>query len=157
MARVRQRYAKTSAQYAADYGVTQRTITNWRKKGWPLDDPAKTNQLIQLNEPGDADQEISEAMSLADARKKKLLLECERLQIKRDTERGELMLIADARDEVVKVSAAFNGAIDMLEGELPGLLEGLTATQIRNKLKPYAKQLRKLLHDPKSKLWRKAS
>jgi hypothetical protein len=46
--------------------------------------------------------------------------------------------VADVREEITRAAAALQAGISRMEGELPGILEGMTAGQMAKKIREYS-------------------
>lgn len=119
--------------YAARFNVDERTIRNWKKKGYNLDDPEKLEQ--QIGKQRHLPRNFEPATSLNSARIRKTNLECEKLHFQLEVERGKYTSNDKIRDDLIKIGSATKASLLRLENELPPILEGLTAEDMQIKIK----------------------
>lgn len=68
--------------------------------------------------------------------------QAEREEIKLQKDRGELMSIADAKQQAATAEAYYFGELDRAMRELPPVLSGLDALQVHARLKTYFEAMR---------------
>jgi DNA-binding transcriptional MerR regulator len=149
------------------FPVSRKMVRTWKTKGYPLDDVAALTAKLRNQErsplPKPADPNVSgdsgdaltpdeiddkirtlqqlllDAKDYEVARTIKTQLSGMREIIKVQQERGVLMPTADAEAAGRLAGQASRQAWEKIEDELPPMLEGLTAAQMKSKLRDYAR------------------
>ena len=141
---------KTNAQYAARYGVETRTIMRWKKRGYPLDDPAKVAELeagqknsrraraeaeaVQVDAAKLSDDQLKNPPDLAHAKLYHLILSCRRLAHANATEQGQYIAKDEAREQVTRIAMAMRSRLLSVPGEMAGRLVGKVEHEIQQTL-----------------------
>ena len=125
-------YKKTQAAYASEYGVSIRTIKRWQAKGYPLDDPAKLGEL--LGQQKSAPEGLLEG-GPKNLKDRKLLVECQRSELRLGIERGEVTPNIKIREDLTRIATATRAELMRLENDLPGTLAGLDSAAIQIKIR----------------------
>lgn len=144
-------YAKTVVELANLLGVTRRTISTWQKMdgapktlangSFPVPEwrefvrirGLKTNQPVTTND---------EAL-----KSRKLLAEVEERELKVGIRKGEFILLADVRrDWLTQVGRAIALLRAKFENELPPILSGMDAQDIREECAKAIDEICKVLH-----------
>ena len=121
----------TLEEVAEKYSVTPAAVFQWKKQmvalglPWDWQGIEKFKDLKRQAPAGD----------MAEMKRQKLQREVERLDIKIQREKGELVLISEMRETAVRVVSVWCAELDALVGDLPGQLEGLTGAQMLPKLR----------------------
>ncbi len=84
-------------------------------------------------------RELLNALDYEVARKVRMQIAGIKDLIKVEQERGTLMLTSDAQAAGMSAGVASRGAWEKIAGDLPPMLEGLTAMQMTGKLRDYAR------------------
>jgi hypothetical protein len=139
---MQKRTKQTQAQIAEEFGVSPRTIANWKAEGVDLSDRR------QLKERAAAIRHrAAETESMQEARLRKIKAEADRQQIAAKREAGELVLAAGIAAEGRAAGLAFRQALEKLTHDLPPLLAGRPATEIFTILKREHRSLLEKLRD----------
>jgi len=121
----------TLEEVAAKYGVTDGATFQWKKQmitmglPWTWEGIEKFKDIKRAQPVGD----------MAEMKRQKLQKEVERLDLKIQKERGELVLISEMRETAVRIVSIWCSELDALVGDLPGQLAGLTEAEIQPKLR----------------------
>lgn len=147
------KYKRTEKEYAEMYDCDVRSIRRYKTKGYPLDDPAKTAELIaaQKNQPGETPENINAA------KLKKLQLECERLAFKNEVERGQYTANTKIIEDLYAIGAAVGGALDKLRADLPALLLGKDESGMATLIERETRNIRAMLADQATRLYGRSS
>lgn len=119
----------TQAQVARRYGVTISAICQQVKAGMPL-----TNWEAVEEWRANTTQPKSNSPSLAEARLAKLKAETERIELKLQIDKGEMIRKSDVADGATAAMAAMSAELMAMMNDLPGQLVGLAEIGIRDKL-----------------------
>lgn len=147
------------------FPVSRKMVRTWKAKGYPLDDVAALTAKLCNQErsplpkpttpaiPGDSgdaltpdeidekirtlQQLLLDAKDYEVARTIKTQLSGMREIIKVQQERGVLMPTADAEDMLRVAGHASRQAAEKMEDDLPPMLEGLSASQMKTKIRHY--------------------
>lgn len=163
----------TLAQMAEAYECTVRTLSRARADGVDLADEAafrnwQANQqfnphhkkqakpLTDDAEPEYFDDDeplnLPRSQNYDEARIRRTDLDSRKIALQIAETRKKLVRVADIREEITRVAAALQAGISRMEGELPGILEGMTAGQMAKKIRDYADDLILRLQDDLSKI-----
>lgn len=122
----------TMTARARALGIHPRTLKAWQAAGAPIFDPQKLIEWRTARElgrrPGDPE--------LRSLEKRKIALQCKRLEFQLEAEKGTYISLAEAEREVTLMC---NNVKNLLrakfENELPPMLEGLTTAEIQIRCK----------------------
>jgi hypothetical protein len=121
----------TLEEVAAKYGVTDGATFHWKKQmvaaglPWTWEGIEKFKDIKRQQPAGD----------MAEMKRQKLQKEVERLDLKIQKERGDLVLISEMRETAVRIVSVWCSELDALVGDLPGQLAGLSEAEIQPKLR----------------------
>lgn len=121
----------TLEEVAARYGVTDGATFQWKKQmvaaglPWTWEGIEKFKDIKHQQPTGD----------MAEMKRQKLQKEVERLDLKIQKERGELVLVSEMRETAVRIVSVWCAELDALVGDLPGQLAGLSEPEIQPKLR----------------------
>jgi transposase len=104
-------------QIAKKFNVTKQAVAKWVKAGCPTDSLESVDQWRKTA--------LAEAETLNDVKRRKILLECERLAVIVKREHGELILRSDVYEAGVKLGATLSAEIRSACADLPAQLVGL--------------------------------
>lgn len=116
------------------YGLSERGVQRARAKGIDVHDHAQMSIYLAEKQPGTAEEVGGD---LNDARKRKIDLECQRLELQIRREEGELIEMEAVNDALLRIGLAVRMAHSKAMDELAPMLEGLSAAKIKAKLIPY--------------------
>ena len=108
----------STRQVAERYGVSQPAVIKWRKAGCPVEsweaiDKWRSEKLVDTPQ------------SQNDAKLRKTLLECEKLQIAIDIGKSELVSREDVYQESIAAASVFSAEGKAMLNDLPAQLAGL--------------------------------
>ncbi len=163
-AKRKSKYKKTQREYAEIYERDVRTIREWQKKKYPLDDPeameAKlAEQLHQGGKDASDDDERIDAAALTDeqlespgnayeAKLYESILRCRKLaHALREAKR-----LVIPRDEIkaalVKANSVIRSRVLAIQGEMPGRLAGKAEVDIQQVLADWCHETLSFLANP---------
>ena len=161
----------TLAQMAEAYGCTVRTLSRARKEGVDLYEESafRTWQANQQHnahakkpppnesaelEYFDDDEPLSlpRSQNYDEARIRRTDLDSRKIALQIAETRKKLVRVTDVREEITRAAAALQAGISRMEGELPGILEGMTAGQMAKRIRSYADDLILRLQEDLSKI-----
>jgi hypothetical protein len=125
---------KLTQQEVADaWGMTQPNVAKMVKQGMPLDSMEAAMEWRRkfLEERGRGDDAPK---SYQEARTRKALLECERLDIQLAILREEYVRKAEVRESGIRIGAIFSAKLAALVNDASGALAGLGESELRKKL-----------------------
>ena len=118
----------TQQEIADAWGMTQANVSKMVKQGMPLDSMEAAmewrKQFLEERTPA----------SYQEARTKKALLECEKLDIQLAILREEYVRKAEVRESGIRVGAIFSAKLAALVNDASGALAGLGESELRKKL-----------------------
>ena len=129
----------TLEEVAAKYGVTDGATFQWKKQmiamglPWTWEGIEKFKDIKRAQPAGE----------LADIKKQKLQKEVERLDIKIQRERAELVLAAEVQEAFTRILSIWCSEIDALVNDLPGQIGGLSENEMLPKLKSRGEMLKR--------------
>jgi hypothetical protein len=129
----------TLGEVAEKYQVTDAATFVWKKQmraaglPWTWEGIEKFKDIKRAQPSGD----------LADIKRQKLQKEVERLDIKIQRERAELVLAADVQEAFTRILSIWCSEIDALVNDLPGQIGGLSETDMLPKLKSRGELLKR--------------
>ena len=132
---------------ADDYGVTARTVRTWRAKGAPLEDAAKLEEWLALNnQKTPIPPELRERMT--NARIRLVEANAERVERENKVRSNELIPKADVTDfHSHLVGTIFFGELDRLASEFPASLKGKSELEIHAECQQQRDRIRQSLGD----------
>jgi hypothetical protein len=130
----------TQAELAAAWGMTQPNIHKMVKQGMPMDsiEAATEWRKDYLERQGKGDQAPA---SLNEARLRKILLECERIELTNAISKSEYVAIASVRETGIRIGAIFSAKLAALVNDASGALAGLDEATLRKKLHERTQQI----------------
>ena len=129
----------TLEEVAAKYGVTDGATFQWKKQmivmglPWTWEGIEKFKDINRAQPGGE----------MADIKKQKLQKEVERLDIKIQRERAELVLAAEVQEAFTRILSIWCSEIDALVNDLPGQIGGLSENEMLPKLKSRGEMLKR--------------
>jgi hypothetical protein len=123
----------TQRSLAKLWGMTQPNICKMVKAGMPMTSVKDAEEWRKefLKEHGRGD---TAPASLNDARLRKTLLECERIEFALAADRGEYIKNVEVREAGIKIGAIFTAKLAALVNDSSGALAGLDEASLRKKL-----------------------
>jgi hypothetical protein len=129
--------------------VTRECVRDWIAKGYPLDDPeALAIVLLDQHKPADwlvqnhATPPAGETVNVADLRIELLIAKVRKTaaeavikEIEAEAAKEKYQTKEEAREAGRQIAAVFRSHQQQLENNLPPILEGLTAAQMRPKIR----------------------
>jgi hypothetical protein len=130
----------TQAELAAAWGMTQPNIHKMVKQGMPMDsiEAATEWRKDYLERQGKGDQAPA---SLNEARLRKILLECERIELTNAISKSEYVAIGSVRETGIRIGAIFSAKLAALVNDASGALAGLDEATLRKKLHERTQQI----------------
>ncbi len=148
---MKKRYKHPLAVYVDTYSVSISTIKRWAAEGYSLDDPKKLDVEVgaQKNRP--------ESQSSADPEKRelerrKLQLQCERLEFQNNVERGRYTANDILREHGTRVGHAARTALMRLKADAP-TWAGMQADEIETRVTKLIDGICRDLSNANSKLY----
>lgn len=125
---------------AKAWGMTQPNISYLCKQGMPLTSIEaasewRKNYLEQQGRGADA------PASLNEARLRKILLECERIELTNAISKSEYVEIGSVRETGIRIGAIFSAKLAALVNDASGALAGLDEATLRKKLHERTQQI----------------
>lgn len=123
----------TQQEVAAAWGMTQPNVHKMVKQGMPLDSMEAAMEWRKkfLEERGRGDDA---PQSYQEARTRKALLECEKLDIQLAILREEYVRKSEVRESGIRIGAIFSAKLAALVNDASGALAGLDEVELRKKL-----------------------
>jgi hypothetical protein len=121
----------TLEEVAQKYGVTDGATFQWKKQmvamglPWTWEGIEKFKDLKRQEPSSD----------MAEMKRQKLQREVQRLDIKIERERGELVPRAEVQEACVRIVSVWCSELDALVADLPGQIGGLSETEMSPKLR----------------------
>ena len=128
----------TLQEVATKYQVTDAVVFAWKKQmvttglPWTWEGIEKFKDIKRQQPAGD----------MAEMKRQKLQREVERLDIKIQREKGELVLVSEMRETAARIVSVWCSELDALVGDLPGQLAGLSEAEILPKLRSRVEMLK---------------
>ena len=118
---------------ARAWGMTQPNISYLVKQGMPLTsiEAAEAWRKDYLEKQGRGENAPE---SLNTARLRKILLECERIELTNAISKGEYVAIGAVRESGIRIGAIFSAKLAALVNDASGALAGLDEATLRKKL-----------------------
>jgi len=129
----------TLGEVAEKYQVSDAATFAWKKQmraaglPWTWEGIEKFKDIKRAQPVGE----------LADIKKQKLQKEVERLDIKIQRERAELVLAAEVQEAFTRILSIWCSEIDALVNDLPGQIGGLSENEMLPKLKSRGEMLKR--------------
>lgn len=125
----------TQAELAELWGMTQPNIHKMVKQGMPMDSvesaTAWRKKFLEERTPADYNE----------ARTKKALLECEKLEMQLAILKGDYEPKAQVREDGIRIGAVFTAKLAALVNDASGALAGLDEVTLRKKLHERTQQI----------------
>ena len=125
----------TQAELADLWGMTQPNIHKMVKQGMPMDSvesaTAWRKKFLEERTPADYNE----------ARTKKALLECEKLEMQLAILKGDYEPKAQVREDGIRIGAIFTAKLAALVNDASGALAGLDEVTLRKKLHERTQQI----------------
>ena len=123
----------TQAELAAAWGMTQPNIHKMVKQGMPMDSIEAATEWrkdwLETHGRGDTAPE-----NIQQAKLRKTLLECEKIEFALSVDRGEYIKNAVVREAGIRIGAIFSAKLAALVNDASGALAGLDEASLRKKL-----------------------
>ena len=123
----------TQAELAAAWGMTQPNIHKMVKQGMPMDSIEAATEWrknwLETHGRGDTAPE-----NIQQAKLRKTLLECEKIEFALSVDRGEYIKNAVVREAGIRIGAIFSAKLAALVNDASGALAGLDEATLRKKL-----------------------
>jgi len=123
----------TQAELAAAWGMTQPNIHKMVKQGMPMTSIEAATEWrkdwLETHGRGDTAPE-----NIQQAKLRKTLLECEKIEFALSVDRGEYIKIAVVREAGIRIGAIFSAKLAALVNDASGALAGLDEATLRKKL-----------------------
>jgi hypothetical protein len=136
----------TQAELAAAWGMTQPNIHKMVRQGMPMDSieaaTAWRKQFLEERTPA----------SYNEARTRKALLECDKLDMQLAILRGDYEEKAKVREAGIRIGAIFSAKLAALVNDASGALAGLGEAELRKKLHERTQQILSEIRDELEKL-----
>jgi hypothetical protein len=130
---------KVSHQAIGDaWKISKQAVAKWVKLGCPTDSIESATKWRDeyLKASGKA-----APATLNEARLEKTLLESERIRVRLQHDRGELVEIASVRETGIRIGAIFSAKLAALVNDASGALAGLDEATLRKKLHERTQQI----------------
>jgi hypothetical protein len=120
--------------------MTQPNIHKMVKQGMPMDsiEAATEWRKDYLERQGKGDQAPA---SLNEARLRKILLECERIELTNAISKSEYVAIGYVRETGIRIGAIFSAKLAALVNDASGAMAGLDEATLRKKLHERTQQI----------------
>jgi hypothetical protein len=123
----------TQAELAAAWGMTQPNIHKMVKQGMPMDSIEAATEWrkdwLETHGRGDTAPE-----NIQQAKLRKTLLECEKIEFALSVDRGEYIKNSIVREAGIRIGAIFSAKLAALVNDASGALAGLDESTLRKKL-----------------------
>jgi len=123
----------TQAELAAAWGMTQPNIHKMVKQGMPMTSIEAATEWrkdwLETHGRGDTAPE-----NIQQAKLRKTLLECEKIEFALSVDRGEYIKNAVVREAGIRIGAIFSAKLAALVNDASGALAGLDEATLRKKL-----------------------
>ena len=118
--------------------ISKQAVAKWVKLGCPTDSIESATKWRDeyLKASGKA-----APATLNEARLEKTLLESERIRVRLQQDRGELVDIASVRESGIRIGAIFSAKLAALVNDASGALAGLGEAELRKKLHERTQQI----------------
>jgi hypothetical protein len=123
----------TQAELAAAWGMTQPNIHKMVKQGMPMTSIEAATEWrkdwLETHGRGDTAPE-----NIQQAKLRKTLLECEKIEFALSVDRGEYVKKSEQREAGIRIGAIFSAKLAALVNDASGALAGLDEASLRKKL-----------------------
>ena len=123
----------TQAELAAAWGMTQPNIHKMVKQGMPMTSIEAATEWrkdwLETHGRGDTAPE-----NIQQAKLRKTLLECEKIEFALSVDRGEYVKKSEQREAGIRIGAIFSAKLAALVNDASGALAGLDESTLRKKL-----------------------
>jgi hypothetical protein len=137
---------------AALWGVSQPAIHKMVKLGMPMDSVEAANEWRKNFLAGHGRKEGSAPAGYTEARTRKALLECDKLDMQLAILRGDYEEKAKVREAGIKIGAILNARVEALINDGGTILAGLDERGVTKKLAPLARRMLQEFKDELEKL-----
>ena len=169
--RRKSKYKKTQREYAEMFNRDVRTIREWQKKKYPLDDPEAMERKLaeQLHQRGrddddDEDREPIDAAALTDeqlenprdpydAKLYESILRCRKLTHALRESKRLVLSKEECKADMVRIGSAVKTRLTALPGEMPALLVGKAEHEIQKTLQKWVLDTLTEFSDAASRLY----
>jgi hypothetical protein len=129
--------------------ISKQAVAKWVKLGCPTDSIESATKWRDeyLKASGKA-----APATLNEARLEKTLLESERIRVRLQQDRGELVEIASVRESGIRIGAIFSAKLAALVNDASGALAGLGEAELRKKLHERTQQILSEIREELEKL-----
>jgi hypothetical protein len=129
--------------------ISKQAVAKWVKLGCPTDSIESATKWRDeyLKASGKA-----APATLNEARLEKTLLESERIRVRLQQDRGELVDIASVRESGIRIGAIFSAKLAALVNDASGALAGLGEAELRKKLHERTQQILSEIREELEKL-----
>jgi len=131
MPRPKKKPAVNLSELARKTGITRQTLRQWQADGIDLADPAQLASRIE------AMRRNAAPGSLSEARLRKVLLECERLEFQLERERGEWCQVTEAKAVIDLLDIVTAQIWKTAPREIPGWLDGVPTARMQRTLEDF--------------------
>ena len=129
---------RTQASIAEELGISRQTLSAWKRGGM---DTTEANLSALKERAGMVSEKSATTAEIQAARLRKLRAEAESKEHALAVEKGLYILRSDAVKAGSRAGLASKHAWENIEDSLPPMLEGLTALQMKEKLRDYARSV----------------
>ena len=158
-----QSYSKTNKEYARLYQCEIRTISRYKAQGLPLDDfdamqeilNSQKNRPASKIDPEQAEEEDPNKISQAEAKRRKSIIEWQRMVFDFDVEKGKYVPVEKVIEAGYVLGSATAAALDKLRADLPSLLLGLDESGMSNVIASETNKIREQLADIQGRFYAK--
>ena len=123
----------TQAELAAAWGMTQPNIHKMVKQGMPMTSIEAATEWrkdwLETHGRGDTAPE-----NIQQAKLRKTLLECEKIEFALSVDRGEYVKKSEQREAGIRIGAIFSAKLAALVNDASGALAGLDEASLRKKM-----------------------
>jgi len=125
---------------ATAWGVSRQAVAKWVKLGLPITSVEEATKWrdAYLAKKGGGEQAPA---TLTEARLQKTILETERIRLKIQADRGELVSKAEIEEDGVRVGTILCAKLAALVNDCSGILAGLGEAEIRTRLHERTQQM----------------
>jgi hypothetical protein len=121
----------TLVEVAEKYQVTDSGVLKWKKEILKLGMPWTWEGIERYR----ALQKTDPSADMAEMKRQKLQREVQRLDIKIERERGELVPKVEVQEACIRIISIWCSELDALVADLPGQIGGLSETDMSPKLR----------------------
>jgi transposase-like protein len=136
---------------AREWKVSPAAVHKWAKLGCPVDDIETATQWRQNYLNANASGSNS-PQTLNEARREKLILEKQLLQLRIEKERRELVSAKSVEESGIRIGAIIDAKLNALVPDCAPILAGLDERGVTQKMKPIIKRILSEIRDELEKL-----